>query len=105
MTRIQRLLLAAVLGTFTPALAADPTPSAEDPQLNRAAYSALQRDEELADLNIGVRVLRDGTAILWGTARPAEAAKAEAVLKTLRGITKVVNTCDADGAPDPLVAR
>lgn len=110
MTRIHRLLFAAALAFGPPAgaLAADPMPpssSAEDPQLNRAAYSALQADEELADLNIGVRVLRDGTAILWGTARPAEVAKAEALLKTLKGITKVKNTCDSDGAPDPLVAR
>jgi hypothetical protein len=108
MTRIKRFLIAAALGTFAPPLAADPVPTAataEDPELNRAAYSALQRDEELADLNIGVRVLRDGTAVLWGTATSAEAAKAEALLKTLKGITKVVNTCDPAGAPDPLVAR
>jgi BON domain len=109
MTRTKLLLLAAgiALGAFPPAFAAEPAPpaTAEDPQLNRAAYSALQGDEELADLNIGARVLRDGTAVLWGTATPAEVAKAEALLKTLKGVTKVVNTCDAAGVPDPLVAR
>jgi hypothetical protein len=108
MTRLHRFVLTAVIAcsTLAPAFAADQMPPpAEDPQLNRAAYSALQRDEELADLNIGVRVLRDGTAILWGTATPAEVAKAEALLKTLKGITKVKSTCDAVGAPDPLVAR
>lgn len=105
MTRFQHLLLALAFGVAMPVSAADPTAQAEDPQLNRLAYSALQRDEELADLNIGVRVLCDGTAVLWGTARPAEAAKAEALLMTLKGITKVVNTCDTVGAADPLVAR
>lgn len=106
MTRIRRLLLAATLGIAGPALGADPVPpAAEDRQLNRSAYSALQGDAELADLNIGVRVLKDGTAVLWGTATPAEAARAEALIKTLKGITKVKNTCDLVGAVDPLVAR
>ena len=59
MTRIRRLLFTATLGMAVPAFAADPVPpaGAEDPRLNRAAYSALQGDPELADLNIGVRVL------------------------------------------------
>jgi BON domain len=105
MTRFQHLLLTAAFGAVMPVYAADPAAPAEDPHLNRLAYSALQGDEELADLNIGVRVLRDGTAVLWGTARPAEVVKAEALLKSVKGITKVVNTCDSVGAPDPLVAR
>ena len=102
------LLTAALVVAVTRASAGDPPAPAsgpEDPQLNRIAYSALQRNPELADLNIGVRVLRGGTAVLWGTATKAEAAKAEAVLKILPGITAVTNTCDAAGASDPLVAR
>jgi len=100
------LATATALGIFCSASAADPAPATpEDPQLNRMAYSAIQRDQELADLNIGVRVMRGGSAALWGTATKAEAAKAEALLKKLPGITSVVNTCDAAEAPDPLAAR
>src|SRR5688572_18785826 len=111
MSLLRRLLLTggAALGGFVPAVAADPTPPAttpaEDPKLSRAAYSALQGDETLSDLNIGVRVLSGGTAVLWGTVAPADVARAEALLKTLQGITKVVSTCDTVGAADPLVAR
>jgi hypothetical protein len=106
MTPFTRLLLAttAVL-VVSPVFAGEPAPTPEDPQLNRLAYSALQKDEDLADRNIGVRVLRGGAAVLWGTATKAEAAKAEAMLKRLPGITSVKNTCDATGASDPLVAR
>jgi len=100
------LVTAAALGLVCPATSADPAPATpEDPQLNRMAYSAIQRDQELADLNIGVRVMRGGSAVLWGTATKAEAAKAAALLKKLPGITSVVNTCDAAEAPDPLAAR
>jgi hypothetical protein len=87
--------------TAIPATAQAPTPpGGEDAALNRAAYSALLRAEELADLNIGVKVHKDGTAVLWGSARPADAAKAEAALKKVPGITSVVNTCD----PTPTTA-
>jgi len=102
------LLTASLVVSVTPIMASDPQALAtgpEDPLLNRQAYSALQRSPDLADLNIGVRVLRGGTAVLWGTATKAEAAKAEAVLKALPGITAVTNTCDSAGASDPLVAR
>ena len=110
MTPFTRFLLATLAALVTaPAFAGDPAPPAagtpEDPQLNRLAYSALQKDEDLADRNIGVRVLRGGTAVLWGTATKAEAAKAEVLLKRLPGIISVTNTCDAAEAPDPLVAR
>jgi hypothetical protein len=86
-------------------LTALPTAAQEDPVRLRAAYSALFRDRELAELNIGVRVLTDGTAVLWGTANAAEVAKAEAVLKKVPGITGVKNTCDPVPVADPLVAQ
>ena len=108
MTTIRRLFFAAsVAAALCPSIrAGESVPTGvEDPILNRVAYSALQHDTSLAELNIGVRVLKGGTAVLWGTANKSEAAKAEALLKTLPGITSVVNTCDAAGAPDPLVAR
>jgi BON domain len=108
MAPFSRILLTATLLTAAPAFAGDlpaPPTGEEDAQLNRLAYSALQRNPDLADVNIGVRVLRGGTAVLWGTATKADAAKAEAVLKTLPGITAVSNTCDSAGASDPLVAR
>ena len=111
MSLLRRLLLTVgtVLGGFAPSVAADPAPPAttpaEDPKLSRAAYSALQGDETLSDLNIGVRVLSGGTAVLWGTAAPADVTRAEALLKALPGITKVVSTCDSLGAADPLVVR
>ena len=66
----------------------------EDTALGRAAQSALSRADGLADRNIGVRVLADGTAVLWGSARPADAARAEQVLKGVPGITQVLNTCE-----------
>ena len=107
MTAIRRLLFAAsVAAALCPSVRAGETATTpEDPILNRVAYSALQRDADLSDLNIGVRVLKGGTAVLWGSANKIDAAKAEALLKTVAGITSVVNTCDAAGAPDPLVAR
>jgi BON domain len=108
MTAIRRLLYATSVATAlcSSIRAGETAPTGpEDPILNRVAYSALQHDAALADLNIGVRVLKGGTAVLWGTANKADAAKAEALLKTVPGITSVVNSCDAAGAPDPLVAR
>ena len=39
----------------------------KDTQLSRTAYSVLQADEELADLNLGVRVEQGGMAVIWGT--------------------------------------
>jgi BON domain len=108
MTAIRRLLFAAsIAAALCPSVrAGDAAPTGpEDPILNRVAYSALQHDKDLADLNIGVRVLKGGTAVLWGAANKTDAAKAEALLKTVPGITSVVNNCDAAGAPDPLVAR
>jgi hypothetical protein len=99
MTSLRVLVLAALLFT-SPAFASD-----EDPALSRAAYAALLKADGLADVNIGVRVFKDGSAMLWGSARPADAAKAEAVLKKVPGITSVMNTCDpttADAkAPSP----
>jgi hypothetical protein len=98
------MLTGAFLALINPARAGDPAP-AEDAKLNRAAYSALQADAELSGLNIGVRVLTGGTAVLWGTATPAEVTRAVAILKEVPGVTKVTSTCDRAGAPDPLVAR
>ncbi|HEX3150619.1 MAG TPA: BON domain-containing protein [Gemmataceae bacterium] len=103
MLNIRQLVLTAavVLAGAIPAFADAP----EDPILNRAAYSALLRNDELSDLNIGVRVLQGGKAILWGNANKEDAAKAETVLKRLPGITSVVNTCDPVRVADPLVER
>ena len=104
MFRIQRLILSAAIALAV-AIPAHADATSEDPVLNRAAYSALLRNEELSDLNIGVRVLEGGTAILWGNATPADSAKAEAVLKRLPGIKRVVNTCDPVHVADPLIER
>lgn len=71
----------------------------EDPVLSRAAYAALLKSDELANIKIGVRVFTDGSAMLWGSARPEDAAKAEAVLKKVPGITSVLNTCEPLAAP------
>jgi hypothetical protein len=70
----------------------------EDPVLSRAAYAAILKADELAKLKIGVRVFTDGSAMLWGSASPADAAKAEAVLKKVPGITSVLNTCEPAAA-------
>ena len=88
MTLHRRLVLAALL-IASPAFASN-----EDPALSRSAYAALLKADGLADLNIGVRVFKDGSAVLWGSARPEDASKAEAVLKKVPGITSVLNTCD-----------
>jgi hypothetical protein len=97
MSPTRRLILSVglVLIAAVPAIAQDPD------ALTRAAQSALHRADGLADRNIAVRVLADGTAILSGPARPADAAKAEEVLKGVPGITQVVNTCDPIGEPEP----
>jgi len=94
MTPLRRLTtFAAVSLASTFAFAAD-----EDPVLSRAAYAALLKADELANVKIGVHVLTDGSAMLWGSASPADAAKAEAVLKKVPGITSVLNTCEPIGA-------
>jgi hypothetical protein len=95
MSPVRRLAIAVlVLSASVPALAQDAD------ALTRAAQSALQRTDGLADRKIEVRVLTDGTAILSGSARPADAAKAEEVLKGVPGVARVVNTCDPIDEPD-----
>jgi BON domain len=86
-------------------LFATPVVAEDDTALTRAAFSALFRDVELSDLNLGVHVQKDGTAILWGHAHTSDVARAEAVLKKLPGIVRVQNTCDPVSAADPLIAR
>jgi hypothetical protein len=86
-------------------LLAAPAVAQDDAALTRTAVSALFRDDELSDVNLGVRVQKDGTAILWGHAHTSEVARAEAVLKGLPGIVRVRNTCDPVPAADPLIAR
>ena len=88
MTLHHRLVLVAVL-VARPAFATD-----EDAVLTRSVYAALLKAEGLSDLPIGVRVFKDGSAILWGSARPEEVARAEAVIQKVRGITSVLNTCE-----------
>lgn len=95
MTPLRRFfVLAAAVVASTSAPAAD-----EDPALSRAAYAALLKADELANLKIGVRVFTDGSAMLWGSASPADAAKAEAVLKKVPGIMSVLNTCEPLAGP------
>lgn len=96
------------LGAAVPAAAQrplPPIPTTEQAELHRAAYSALARTDGLSGLNIGVRVLDGGTAVLWGNARPTDVALAAAVLKEVPGVVRVVNTCDPVPAADPLIAR
>ena len=88
----RRLVLVALL-VATPAVTAD-----EDAALTRAAYGALLKADGLSDLPIGVRVFKDGSAVLWGSAHPDDAARVEAVLKKVPGITNVLNTCDPTAA-------
>jgi hypothetical protein len=96
MSHLRQLVLATSI-----ALAVSVAASAEeDAALSRAASSALHNVEGLADSNIGVRVLPGGAAVLWGSVRPADAAKAEEVLKGVPGITQVVNTCDPISEPE-----
>jgi hypothetical protein len=90
----QLVAIAAGLSAATSINAAD-----EDPVLSRAAYAAILKADELANLKIGVRVFTDGSAMLWGSASPADTAKAEAVLKKVPGITSVLNTCEPAAAP------
>src|SRR5262245_52927686 len=68
--------------------------AAQDEALTAAARTALRRAEGLTNRAIELRVLGDGTAILSGPARPADAARAEQVLKGVPGITQVLNTCE-----------
>jgi hypothetical protein len=106
MTPLRRLVATTgiALAITIPAAAQAP-PADEDAALNRAAYAALLKADDLADLNIGVRVFKDGTALLWGSARPADAARAEGVLRSVPGIARVVNTCDPVPATDPVVEK
>jgi hypothetical protein len=95
MTTLRRILaLAAVVFASTRSTAAD-----EDPVLSRAAYAAILKADELANLKIGVKAFTDGSAMLWGSASPADAAKAEGVLKKVPGIKSVLNTCEPLAGP------
>ena len=106
MPRFSRLLRrAALLGGFwfsSQLLAND----AIDAKLGRMAYAALQADEELADLNLGVKALQGGTVILWGPSPSAELTKkAEALLKKIPGVVTVKIECNRDALVDPLVKK
>ena len=91
--------------TCSTLLMAGPQAPVEDLKLGRLAYTALQ-GTELGEANIAVRVLRGGTAILWGPAPSPEAIKrAEEKLLKIEGIKKVVNQCDLVGTPDPLIKQ
>jgi hypothetical protein len=77
-----------------------------DAKLGRMAYAALQADEDLAELNLGVRALQGGTIVLWGPSPSAELTKkAEAILKKLPGVVTVKIECDRDAIIDPLVQK
>ncbi len=77
-----------------------------DAKLGRMAYAALQADEELAELNLGVKALQGGTIVLWGPSPSAEMTKkAEAILKKLPGVVAVKVECDRDAIIDPLVQK
>lgn len=104
--RIRWWRLATLTGGFL--LATTPAPATEtlDAPLGRMAYAALQADEELADLNLGVKALQGGTVILWGPSpSPILTKKAEALLKKLPGVVHVRVECDRDAVIDPLVQR
>jgi hypothetical protein len=91
--------------TCSTLLMAGPEAPVEDLKLGRLAYTTL-RGTELGEANIAVRVLRGGTAILWGPAPSMEAIKkAEEKLLKIDGIKKVVNQCDLVGTPDPLIKQ
>lgn len=94
------MCLGAMAPDLTPALhAAEPPPSQLPQQtprdwlLTNSARRAIQKDEQLAALNIGVSV-NNKVATIWGTIPSLDAAKrAEEVLKKVSGIAAVMNDC------------
>ncbi|WP_020475043.1 BON domain-containing protein [Zavarzinella formosa] len=76
----------------------------KDTSLSRAAYTALQADEELADLNLGVRVEQGGVAVIWGPVPSKQLMmKAEKAIEGIRGVTAIVNQCELTSPTDTFV--
>lgn len=76
----------------------------EEARLSREAYRLLQADDELADLNLGVRVEEQGVLIIWGPVpTKAMALKAEKTLQSLRGVRGIKNQCEVAVATDAFV--
>jgi osmotically-inducible protein OsmY len=77
--------------------------SLQDVQLTLQARKALQQDEKLANLNLGVTV-RDRVATLWGAARSADLARrAVERLRQVPGLTEVRSEMKAEAAEDALL--
>lgn len=67
----------------------------KDTRLSRIAYSTLQADPELADLNLGVRVEQGGVAVLWGLVPSKQhSLRAEKAMEGIRGLTAIKNQCE-----------
>ncbi|MCE9531971.1 MAG: BON domain-containing protein [Planctomycetes bacterium] len=82
-------------------VAQQPDLSGRDWLLTNQARRALQKDEQLAALRIGVSV-KDKVATIWGTIPSADTAKrAEELLRKISGIVIVMNDCQIV-ASDPI---
>jgi hypothetical protein len=104
--KLQILRRAALSGFLLLGTATDSHADILDAKLGRMAYAALQADEELADLNLGVKALEGGTIVLWGPSPSMTLTKkAEAILKKLPGVVSVKIECDRDAVIDPLVRK
>jgi hypothetical protein len=82
-----------------------PPESPADWKLGLQARSALQQDKTLQSVNIGVTI-RGGTATLWGPLPDAETVRAaQACLKRIKGIEKVIDDTRIVPPVDPLPAQ
>jgi hypothetical protein len=87
-----------------PASRSPSTQATEDCQLTVFARQALQDDETLAPLNIGVSV-HGGVATLWGTvADAAIGRRAHEQVRQVQGVTEVRNELRVETLPQPVQA-
>ena len=105
---LRTLAAAAALAAFSgPAAAADP-PAAEkaavsDVVLARSALAALDAEPELKGVNLVVSVV-DRVAVIGGPVATAkQSRRAEEVVRGVRGVADVRNTCFVALGPDPLL--
>jgi hypothetical protein len=97
------LMIASFALTFSPALAVATPPPMTDVVLARSALAAIDADAGVRGVNLIVSVV-DRVAVIGGPVPSAEVGKrAEAVVRSISGITEVRNNCFVQEKPDPLV--
>ena len=79
------------------------SPAVSDVVLARSALAAIDADPDLKGINLVVSVV-DRVAVIGGPVATARQAKrAEEIVRGVRGVAEVRNTCFVSAGPDPLL--